>query len=56
MIMINGNWEQVKNPADVVRVCDEYIGHEFAQKVEKIFKDREKEVRELERNLIDDGR
>lgn len=37
MIMINGNWEQVKDLSDVLRIVSENIGDEFAQKVEKIF-------------------
>lgn len=36
MIMINGNWEQVKNLSDVLRIVSENIGNEFAQKVEEI--------------------
>lgn len=36
MIMINGNWEQVKNLSDVIRIVSENIGSEFAQKVEEI--------------------
>ena len=36
MIMINGNWEQVKNLSDILRIVSENIGNEFAQKVEKI--------------------
>lgn len=37
MIMINGNWEQVKDLSDVFRIISENIGSEFAQKVEEIF-------------------
>ncbi len=36
MIMINGNWEQVKDLSDVIRIVSENIGSEFAQKVEEI--------------------
>lgn len=36
MIMINGNWEQVKDLSDVLRIVSENIGNEFAQKVEEI--------------------
>mgnify|MGYP001089651365 CR=1 FL=1 len=36
MIMINKNWEQVKNLSDVLRIVSENIGSEFAQKVEEI--------------------
>lgn len=41
MIMINGNWEQVKDLSDIVRIVKENIGDEFAQKVEEIFDDYE---------------
>ena len=36
MIMINGNWEQVKDLSDIVRIVNENIGYEFAYKVEEI--------------------
>lgn len=36
MIMINENWEQVKDLSDVLRIVSENIGSEFAQKVEEI--------------------
>lgn len=36
MIMINGNWEQVIDLSDVLRIVSENIGSEFAQKVEEI--------------------
>lgn len=36
MIMINGNWEQVKDLSDVIKIASENIGSEFAQKVEEI--------------------
>ena len=36
MIIINGNWEQVKDLSDVLRIVSENIGSEFAQKVEEI--------------------
>lgn len=39
MIMINGNWEQVKDLSDVLRIVSENIGNEFAQKVEEIVED-----------------
>jgi len=37
MIMINGNWEQVKDSSDILRIISENIGSEFANKVEKKF-------------------
>lgn len=39
MIMINGNWEQVNDLSDVLRIVYENIGDEFAQKVEEIFEE-----------------
>lgn len=36
MIMINENWEQVKDLSDVLKIVSENIGYEFAQKVEEI--------------------
>ena len=36
MIMINENWEQVKDLSDVLRIVSENIGNEFSQKVEEI--------------------
>lgn len=41
MIMINRNWEQVKDLSDILRIVSENIGSEFAQKVEEIFEDYE---------------
>jgi len=35
MIMMNGNWEQVKDLSDVLRIVSENIGDEFARKVEE---------------------
>lgn len=39
--MINGQWEQVKDLSDILRIIYENIGYEFARKVEEIFKDYE---------------
>lgn len=36
MIMINGNWKQVIDLSDVLRIVSENISNEFAQKVEEI--------------------
>lgn len=41
MIMINGNWESVKDLSDVLRIVSENIGEEFAQKVEEILENYE---------------
>ncbi len=51
MIMINGNWEQVKDLSDVLRIVSGNIGSEFAQKVEEIFKDNEYKIEELEMDI-----
>lgn len=48
MIMINGNWEQVKDLSDVLRIVSENICSEFAQKVREIFQDNELKIEELE--------
>lgn len=48
MIMINGNWEQVKDLSDVLRIVSENIGSEFAQKVNEIFGNNENKIEELE--------
>ena len=34
--MINGNWEQVKDLSDILKIISENISDEFAQKVEEI--------------------
>lgn len=44
MIMVNGNWEQVKDLSDILRVVSENIGDEFAQKVEEICGEPSKEL------------
>lgn len=53
MIMINGNWEQVKNLSDVLKIVSENIGSEFAQKVEEIFEDNEYKIEELENKIAE---
>lgn len=39
MIMINGNWEKVKDLSDILRIVSENIGDEFALKVEDIIEE-----------------
>lgn len=34
MILINGNWEQVNNLQDVIRVVGEYYNDELAKRIE----------------------
>lgn len=57
MIMINEQWEQVKDLSDILRIVSENIGSEFAQKVEEIFEEQEEKVKQeiydLE-NQVDD--
>lgn len=48
MIMINGNWESVKDLSDVLRIVSENMGSEFSQKVKEIFEDNEFKIEELE--------
>lgn len=48
MIMINGNWEQVNDLSDIIRIAAENIGDEFAQKIKEIFEDNECKIEELE--------
>lgn len=51
MIMINGNWEQVKNLSDVIRIVSENIGDEFGQKIKEIFEENEYKIEELEMDI-----
>lgn len=53
MIMINGNWERVKDLSDVLRIVLENIGDEFAQKVENIFQYNEDKIEELEIDIAE---
>lgn len=48
MIMINGNWKQVKGLSDVLRIVSENIGDEFAQRVKEVFIDNEGKIEDLE--------
>lgn len=36
MILINNNWEQIKDLSDIVCIVNENIGDEFAREVERI--------------------
>ena len=49
--MINGNWEQVKDLSDVLRIVSENIGDEFAQKIKEIFESNECKIEELEMDI-----
>lgn len=51
MIMINENWEQVKDLSDIVRIVKENIGDEFAQKLEEICGEPTEEINTAFRKL-----
>lgn len=54
MIYIEGNYEQVTNLDDVIRICREYINDEFADKVEEMceeIKNRKELIYEAQRQL-----
>lgn len=36
MILINNQWEQIKDLSDIIRIVKENIGNEFAKEVERI--------------------
>lgn len=51
--MINGNWEQVEDMSDVIRIVSENISYEFANEVEKIYRNLiEEYYYEHEQNMI----
>ena len=50
MVLINDNWEQVKDLSDVIRIVKENIGDEFAKEVERIC---EESLYELQDKLND---
>ena len=49
--MVNGNWEQVKDLSDILRIVSENIGDEFGQKIKEIFEENEYKIEELEMNI-----
>lgn len=51
MIMIKGNWEQVKDLSDVIKITSENIGDEFGQKIKEIFEENEYKIEELEMDI-----
>ena len=51
MIMINGNWKQVKDLSDVIKIASENIGDEFGQKIKEIFEENEYKIEELEMDI-----
>lgn len=55
IVLINDNWERVKDLSDIVRIVEENIGYEFAREVERIFDDF-KYIKEENLELEDDIR
>lgn len=57
IILINNNWEQVKDLSDIVCIVEENIGYEFAREVERICgepsADLELEIIQLESKIED---
>lgn len=51
--MINGNWEQVKDLSDILRIVSENIGDEFTRKVEEIFQVYKDKIEKLENDIIE---
>ena len=49
--MVNGNWEQVKDLSDILRIVSENIGDEFGQKIKEIFEENECKIEELEMDI-----
>lgn len=48
MIMINGQWEETETIDDCLKLIQEHMGKEFAEKVKEIFApdDNEKQIRD----------
>ena len=54
MILIKGNWEQVNNLQDVIRVVGEYYNDELARAIESVLPEHsEEEFWELENEIGD---
>ena len=57
IVLINNNWEQIKDLSDIVRIVEESIGFEFAREVERICgepsADLELEIIQLESKIED---
>lgn len=49
--MIKGNWEQVKDLSDILRIVSENIGDEFAQKVEEIVEEIKEEISDINEKI-----
>ena len=54
MILVNGNWEQVNNLQDVIRVVGEYYNDELAKSMEGLIPEHsEEEFWDLENEICD---
>lgn len=53
MILINNQWEQIKDLSDIVRIAKENIGDEFAREIEKICGEPSLELRQKISELED---
>lgn len=53
MIMINGNWEQIKDFSDVLRIVSENLGEELSKKISEEFERLELEIKDLNEEIID---
>ena len=51
--MINGNWEQIKDLSDILRIAAENIGDEFANKIKEVFESNECKIEELEMEIAE---
>ena len=51
--MINGNWEQIKDLSDILRIVSENIGDEFANKIKEVFESNECKIEELEMDIAE---
>lgn len=52
MILINGHWEIVKDSHDIIRIIEENMGNDFANKVRKIYGTEEQRA-ELEDRICE---
>ena len=46
IVLINNNWEQVKDLSDIVRIVEENISDEFAREVKRICGDNVEELKD----------
>lgn len=57
MILINNQWEQVKDLSDIIRIVKENISNEFATEAERIYEETlyelQTELNDLEYEILD---